>query len=218
MRFLRIFVVFAFALALVSTATPAQAADKPIIGYFGIGYSMTTGTTADYLESGWNLSGGVVWHPNPAKPWGVRFDLGWNDFDATNELVSLGQNQNSRIDDGRGSMWSGTADAVFDFGGDRVRGYAGVGLGVYRRYVELTQTALYSGYWCDPWWGVCYPGVTTGDVITDSDSLTKIGYNAALGVVFPLQSGGELYLEARYHYMTSEKGTEYIPIVFGWRF
>jgi hypothetical protein len=29
---------------------------------------------------------------------------------------------------------------------------------------------------------------------------------------------GQMYLEARYHYMISERATQYFPILFGYRF
>jgi hypothetical protein len=74
-----------------------------------------------------------------------------------------------------------------------------------------------SGIYCDPWTGWCYPYTTTGQIITDNDRLTKIGWNAVLAITFPMQSGGELYVEAAYHWMDSSPATEYMPILLGYR-
>jgi hypothetical protein len=59
--------------------------------------------------------------------------------------------------------------------------------------------------------------VVVGDVITQDDKLTKFGYSASVGLTFPA-GRGEMYLEARYHYMISDPATEYVPILIGYRF
>ena len=206
-------------LAFCATATLAQSSDEPITGYIAGGYSGTNGTTSNYLQDGWNISGGVILHPAGDKPFAVRADIGYNYWQATDELLSLSsQTENVRIDDGRGSMFTITGDILWQFGRKgHAGGYVGVGIGGYRRYVALTEEVLIPGYVCDPWWGVCYPAAAVGDVIVSDDKLTKLGYNGAVGVTFPTKSGGAFFLEGQYHYMTSEKGTEYIPILLGYR-
>jgi len=109
-------------------------------------------------------------------------------------------------------------DALLEFGHpDHVGGYVGLGIGGYRRYVELTNTVLVSGIYCDPWWGYCWETLFPGDVIQASDTLTKFGYNAVVGVTFPA-GHGTMFVEGRYHRMDSEVATEYIPISIGYRF
>jgi opacity protein-like surface antigen len=211
-----------FLAAILVAAVPAVSAQtkEPIVGYFGIGYDMTLGTTSDYMEDGWDFNGGVIFHPSPSGPIGIRLDLGYHYWDATSELLKLGQSATSnwRIDDGNGSVWSLTADALWEFGGNgKMGGYVGVGIGGYKRRVELTQTALETGYWCDPWWGWCYPATFVGEEVTDSDTVTKFGYNAALGITFPVGEG-ELYLEARYHRMDTPTATEFLPFIIGYKF
>jgi len=207
--------------AILVAAVPAASAQskKPVVGYVAGGYDMTLGTTSDYLSDGWEFNGGVIFHPSPSGPIGIRLDLGYHYWDATSQLLQLGQSttDNLRIDDGNGSVWSLTADALWEFGGDgKVGGYVGVGIGGYKRRVELTQEVLQTGYICDPWWGWCYPAATVGDVVTDSDTVTKFGYNAALGITLPVGEG-DLYFEARYHYMDTPTATEFLPITIGYR-
>ncbi|MDP3910416.1 MAG: hypothetical protein Q8Q14_08480, partial [Gemmatimonadales bacterium] len=60
----------------------------------------------------------------------------------------------------------------------------------------------------------CFP---YDEVIEDNDRLTKLGYNASLAITFPLQSGGEIYVEGRFHRMDSSPATEYVPVVIGYR-
>ena len=75
-----------------------------------------------------------------------------------------------------------------------------------------------TGYFCDPWWGYCYVGVTSGDIITANKSDTKFGLNVGLGVEFPVGEESAWFIEARYHWVDSTKATEFIPIQIGFRF
>ena len=207
-------------LALLAAPAYAQADKKPLSGYIGGGYSSTEGTTADFLTDGWNISGGVIIRPRPEAPFAFRADFGYNNWDATRELLDFadqGAGGLVQIDDGWGSIFSITADALLEFGGKSVGGYVGAGIGGYRRYVQLTEEVLVGGIWCDPWWGYCYEGVAPGDLIVADDKLTKFGYNGALGVTFNMPSGSQMFIEARYHHMDSKTPTEYVPFIFGFR-
>ena len=208
----------ALVLVFLGGATFAQSTDKPVTGYIAGGFSGTEGTTADYVNDGWNFSGGVLIHPAQDKPFAFRADLGYNRWDATKELLDLGGTDTVRIDDGWASMSTITGDILWEFGGkDHAGGYVGVGIGGYRRYVQLTEEVLVPGYICDPWWGICYPAAAVGDLIVADDKLTKIGYNAILGINFPTKSGGAFQLEIQYHRMDSEEPTEFLPILIGYR-
>jgi hypothetical protein len=204
---------------LTSAALAQSHAPKPVEGYIAGGYSTVTGTTSDFVNDGWNISGGAIMHPNLHSPLAIRVDVGYNYFNASrNAIEEANANSPVRTDDGWASMFTITVDALWSFGKpDHPNLYVGLGVGGYRRYVQLTQEALLGGTVCDPWWGICYPAVVPGDVITADDKLTKFGYNAALGMTFPTKGGGALFVEGRYHRMESENPTEYIPIVFGYR-
>lgn len=211
-----------FALVLLATATSAfaQVGSKPLVGHFAFGWVDPQGKAGDAAESGWNFSGGATVFKDPHKPIGIRGDFAYNWFYATEGAVESanGSGAISQIDDGFASMTTITVDAIYDFSRPgKVGGYFGLGLGMYSRYWQLTQTALVGGIWCDPWTGWCYPGTVAGQVIADSDRLTKIGYNAVAAITFPLKSGAQIYLEASYQYMDSSPATEYVPILFGMR-
>jgi hypothetical protein len=208
-------------LLAVAVGLPAMADDGgPIQGYIAGGYSQPMGSADDKVDGGWNLSGGMIFNPNPSKPFGLRIDLGFNDWDANqstiNDANSVGDGL-GYVDGGYATIWSLTADALWHFGKpDHVGGYIGLGVGGYRRYAALTNYVTQVGYICDPWWG-CYYAPYTGSQTVAHDTLTKFGYNASIGMTFPV-GNGEMYLEARYHYMITDPATEYIPVLLGYRF
>jgi hypothetical protein len=205
----------------VAFGVPAMADDGgPIQGYIAGGYSQVLGDAGDYFGGGWNLSGGAIWNPSPTKPIGVRFDLGFNTWDATTSAIQSipGNTGNALIDGGYANMWSLTGDALWRFGKpDHIGGYIGLGIGGYRRYAALTNDVLVPGYICDPFWGYCYTAAVTGTNTVAHDTLTKFGYNASLGMTFPVGSG-EMYIEARYHYIPNTQIDAYVPVLIGYRF
>jgi hypothetical protein len=204
----------------VAAAVPAKADEgDPIQGYVAGGYAEVMGGASDYLTGGWNLSGGAIFSPSPSKPFSVRFDLGFNTWDATQAAIdNVSGSGVGYVDGGYANMWSLTTDALWHFGKpDHVGGYVGLGIGGYRRYAALTNYVTQIGYICDPWWGYCYYAPYTGSQTVAHDTLTKFGYNASLGVTFPV-GNGEMYLEARYHYIVSTQLDEYLPILIGYRF
>jgi hypothetical protein len=202
-----------------ATVVPAMADDSgPVQGYIAGGYSEPLGHAADLVTGGWNISGGAIFRPNPAKPFGLRVDLGFNTWDATQSAINNYQGTGAAyVDGGYANMWTLTTDAIFHFGKPgRVGGYIGLGIGGYRRYAALTNYVTQIGYICDPWWG-CYYAPVTGSQTVAHDTLTKFGYNASLGMTFPV-GPGEMYLEARYHYVVGSPATEFLPILLGYRF
>jgi hypothetical protein len=202
----------------VAVAMPAQAQDKKEIqGYVAGGYVMPEGGAADYLDAGWNLSGGAIFRPRPDKPFGIRVDLGYSTMDANNDAIALGNAADYFVDGGYASLWNLTAEALWEFGNpDKIGGYLAVGGGGYRRYAALTANVSQLGYVCDPWWG-CYYATYTGDQTIVSDTLTKWGWSTALGMTFGV-GNGQLYLEARYHWQMTSPTTQYFPILIGYRF
>jgi hypothetical protein len=214
------FLVVVLVLA-VAAAIPVLADDDgPIQGYIAGGYTEPLGHLGDYVGGGWNISGGAIFSPSPTKPVAIRFDLGFNTWNATTSAIQSipGNTGQAIVDGGYANIWTLTGDVLYKFGKpDHVGGYIGLGIGGYRRYAALTNEVLVPGYICDPWWGYCYTAATTGTQTIAHDTLTKFGYNAALGVTFPVGSG-EMYLEARYHYMINDPATEFVPILLGYRF
>jgi opacity protein-like surface antigen len=212
------------ALVLVAAAdAPVRAQssvqERPLTWHVDAGYSETTGRTQDYLDGGWIVSGGMTWRPRPDTPFSLKLDAHYSEYDATDRLINIGSAATqTRIDDGTGSTLGLDLNGVFDFPlGSRMRGYLTAGVGADRRRIELTQTALFNGVVCDPWWGLCGIGAVPGDVLVARDTTTRFAWNGGLGVEFPL-SRGALFLDATYHRIETRRPTEYVPIVVGIRF
>jgi opacity protein-like surface antigen len=184
------------------------------------GYAATAGQTADYLQGGWTFGGGFTFRPQPASPLSLRTDLSFSRFNATNNLLNLGEQLNqTRIDDGWGDIVNLDVDGVLDIPlGPRAHGYllAGIG-GAYRR-IDLTQTVGFGGYFCDPWYGYCGIGIVPGDVLVHREETTRFSWNAGGGIEFPLYNGQSWFIEARYTRMETPQPTEFIPIRVGLRF
>lgn len=205
-----------FGVLAVAATMPAQAQDKKEVqGYVAGGYVMPEGRAGDFLNAGWNISGGAIFRPKPDKPFGIRVDLGYSSMDANTSAISIANSQGIHADDGYMSMGNLTAEIMYEFGkpSGKVGGYIAAGGGGYHRYAALTANTLVA--YCDPYWGWCYPA--NGQAVTNSDSLTKWGWSAAAGITFNVGSG-QLYLEARYHWMETSPTTQYFPILLGYRF
>jgi opacity protein-like surface antigen len=192
----------------------------PIQWHIMGGAAVTTGQTSDYLESGYTVGGGFTFRPEPRSPLSLRTDLTFSRFNATNNLLNIGAEQNrTQIDDGWGDIVNLDVDAVLDLPlGPRARGYimAGVG-GAYRR-IDLTQTVGFGGYFCDSWYGYCGVGIVPGDVLVQREETTRFAWNAGIGFEFPLYNGQSWFIEARYNRMETPQPTEFVPIRIGFRF
>lgn len=109
MKSANLFVVFG--LLAVAAAVPVQAQDKKEIqGYVAGGYVTPFGNADDYLDAGWNISGGVIFRPKPDKPFGVRLDLGYSSMDANDDAISLGNAADYLVDGGDMTMGNLTAE------------------------------------------------------------------------------------------------------------
>ncbi len=186
------------------------------------GLSEPVGATADYLQGGYSMGGGVTVVPSETSPLDWRFDLHYADHTASSRLLALGQqNTNVAIDGGNGQVWSLTGNAIYHvpitYG---VRAYAIAGVGITHTRIELTQTVpFYGAYaYCDPFWGVCYSGFGYGDAVVTSHDLTKFGWNAGAGLEFALPSGHSWFLEARYQRISASSPIEFVPVEVGYRF
>jgi opacity protein-like surface antigen len=188
----------------------------------GIGGNLTQGTTSQYLDNGWTLEGGVTWFPAEQSVLGLRLDVSYSRFGATNQFVyRSAQEANTQIDDGVGRIWGGDADLVLDMPlGARTHGYLLAGIGTYQRQIELRQTVRASGYFCDPWWGVCGLGFAPFDsVVSRTTTATHFAWNAGAAVEFSLDPTTSLFIEARFLRINpAQERTELVPITVGLRF
>jgi opacity protein-like surface antigen len=150
-------------------------------------------------SGGWIVGGGLTWKPRAEGPFALMADLHYSYYDATNRAVRLANEQSDtvRIDDGDTDIWGLNVDGVYKVPfGARARGYVTAGVGEYYRKLQMTQTVLVAGFFCDPWWGFCYQGVFPGEAIVQEQSTTRFAWNAGFGVEFPLSTGA-WFIDAR---------------------
>jgi len=217
------------ALLPLACASPAMAqfyysgeSYRPLHWQIEGGYSATVGTTSDYLNGGWTLGGGVTWYPSPQTPAGLRLDLSYSEYNATNNFLLQNETAlQTEIDSGTGRTWGADLDGEFDFRmGPRVMSYFLAGIGTYQRQIELYQTVVTGGIFCDPWWGFCGPGYFPADAtVARTTSAWKFSWNAGLGIDVPLGNGMSWFIDARYLRIGSgDQKTEFVPIRIGLRF
>jgi hypothetical protein len=214
MKRLRLLILLTFGSASALFAQDA----KPIVGYAAVGWVDPQGKAGDIVDSGWGFSGGATFFPARKNSFGLRLDLGYNQFLAKHETLEsgVGGNTIATIHDGKASMTTLGLDAVYDFSHQRkVGGYIGAGAGMYTRRWQVTTTTSASGTWCDPLTGVCV-GVGGNTLATENDKLTKIGFDAVAAITFAL-SKGQIYTEAAYRHMDSSPATTYVPVLVGYR-
>jgi len=206
--------VLAVACLVFSPSAMAQQKDwKSWYGHAAIGYSSPEGAAGDALDGGWNINAGAAYNPDD-WPVGLFAELGFNTFDVNRRTT-----ETLEATDGDVDIWSLTGGFLWTTRNEGlVNFYTEGGIGWYLIDVTLTDPALalvpgFCGwYWCVP------PGVVETDAIVGSDSTIRFGYNAGIGLAFTVGKGSQIYLEAKYHWaQTTNKTTEYLPIVLGFR-
>jgi opacity protein-like surface antigen len=209
---------------LLAVATPAAYAqysyssnyDSPMQWHVDLGMNIPVGSNSDLLNTGWNFGFGVTFR-QPGAPFGLRLDMNYftNNVSAHGIYEAQGATKTD-INGGWVDGWSITADGEYRLHfNDQVYGYAIAGIGGYYTSIQLTEVGV--GYICNPWWYYCYYG--TGNAVVVSNSATKFGWNAGIGIGFKLNGGASLFAEARWTWIdTSNQHLEYIPLVFGVRF
>jgi opacity protein-like surface antigen len=207
------------AAGLLAATSAVQAQEPPIHWHVMGGYSETLGSTADYLQGGYDLGAGFSVSPTWLGPFDVRFDLNYSVHNASIALLNNGQQAtNQPIDTGTGSILSGTGNLEYHvplaYG---VRAYGIAGIGAYYTRIELDQTLPFY----DPYgfYGYCYwYCYGYGEAQVAAHGVTNFGWNAGLGLEFALPYGRSWFIEARYHRINSSTYIQYLPIEIGYRF
>ena len=207
--------VASIAVAALLGASPVLAQDVPVRWDVKAGFSQPVGSTSDIFQGGgYSFGTGLTLTPHRGSPFSFRFDLDYTQHNATTQLLSTGADQTGAyVYGGTGSFTSLTANGVYRVPlGRGVRAYGIAGIGVYYAQVDFDLGGYYGGF-CNPFWG-CYaygPGYA-------SSSTTKFGWNAGLGVEFPLYYGQAWFIEARFNRIETQQAIEYVPITVGFRF
>jgi opacity protein-like surface antigen len=202
----------AIAAAAGVIAVPVLAQDAPVHWDLKAGFNQPVGATDNILQGGgYAIGAGLSLTPQRGSPFSLRFDFDYAQNNATHQLLNEGAQQGAYAYGGTTSLTSVTANGVYKVPlGGGVRAYGVAGVGAYNARVDFNQ----GGYgYCNPFWGYCY-----GYGYGPSDSTTKFGWNAGLGVEFPLYYGQAWFIEARFNRIETQQAIEYVPITVGFRF
>ncbi len=207
----------------VLAGSSVWAVDEPVVGHFSFGPSFPQGDATKALKDGWAIHGGATWF-SPSKPaLGLRLDFGIDWYDMKDEFLrGIDTNPDTEIieppDNGYGRAWSATADLMWN---PRSKGKVGVylvaGAGIYYTQAWLSEYGYGTGYYCDPWWGYCYPYAGTAEYLLESQSNWEWGLNAGIGMTIKISERSELYLETVYHWIDTKNGAEILPVSLGFR-
>lgn len=211
---------------MVALAGPASA-QKPVTWQINAGYPIAVGTTSDFMTGQFSWGAGLRYSP-PDAAWGLRLDVRNSRFDGKTEALQ------AILDafDATGASartWDFTLQGEIGMPKDaKVRLYAIGGVGYYNRYGKLTEPALVTGCYWDPWWGyICGSGVAEETVVSKSD--WAFGVNAGAGISFNAGRGASIFVEGVYNLMftansdpdnpsASGSNTTWMPIYIGVRF
>jgi len=198
---------------------------KEWFGNFAIGYAGIDGDEGgEAFNDDWYFEGGATLWPD-SSPVGLSLNVSYSEYDAKNSVVQL---INDAIDDNGGgrpatggdaTLWGFTADAVW---GTRSKGSvdfsvsAGAGMYYYKTHLTTSSLVVYPPI-CGWWW--CLPGgVGTGTTALTSNSDWEWGWNVGVGLTFEVGStGSQIFLEAKYHEIQTDRDVEITPIVIGYR-
>ncbi len=192
---------------------------SPISWHIAGGYSVPIGQISDYLQGGYVFSGGLTYAPS-GSPLGLRADASFSSHSATNRFLDYGTSVTGvQVDSGSGEFTSLSIGPSYRVPlTDRTHLYGFAQAGAYYTSLQLTQTALFQGDFCDPYFGYCDFGVFPGDVVVYDDSRTRFGWTAGLGFEFTPNHGQSYFVEVSYHRLSGPQSIEYLPIQFGIRF
>jgi hypothetical protein len=134
--------------------------------------------------------------------------------------------------DGNAHIWSFTVDPIFNvFQGSRLGAFVTGGGGYFHKAVNFTLPE--SSYYCDPYYGGCYP--ITQNTNFDTHSANGGGFDGGGGLTYRLSSSGslKLFTEVRYVWTNAkltpestnpspisslDNGSEsYVPVTVGFR-
>ena len=141
--------LFAAGTLAAASSVRAQSPESTVQWHVMGGYSDTLGSTANYLQGGYIIGGGMSLSPPWLRPLEMRLDLSYSEYNATITLLNNGaQALNQPVDSGTGSIFSGSASLLYHvpitYG---VRAYGIAGVGAYHTRIELDQALpFYGGY------------------------------------------------------------------------
>lgn len=180
----------------------------------GAGFTEPTGHAGNNVNTGWNIDvrGGY----RAVENFALDLDFNYNRANLNSAaLARYGQ------PGGYTTIWSFSLTPVL-YGSPHwhISPYVLGGPGLYYRNLSLTQPGLINSFYCDPFFGYCYPASFGVNQVVASASTYKLGFNAGAGLEFPLgNSPLKVFGEARYSRMFTTHGNDitFVPVTFGLR-
>jgi Outer membrane protein beta-barrel domain len=190
---------------------------RPLAVHIDFGYSITAGTTNQYLDGGPNVGFGLTWFPTSALPLGLRIDGSYSRFSAKDSLLDL---YGGGFTSGHQNIYGGDAGLQLDLAlrSSRAKMYLFGGAGWYREQTYLRQVSLEYGTFCDPYF--CASGYLP--VLTASQRNTSpwhSSWNAGIGLEVSTDETASFFIEARYQSISLYNSKmQFVPIRVGLRF
>lgn len=180
----------------------------------GAGFGEPESRAGSDLDVGWNLDfrGGY----KPIRPLALDLDFNFNRWNLNGPaLARYGQ------PGGYTTIWSFSFLPTWYFSPHwHLTPYVMGGPGLYYRNLSLTQPALVNTFYCDPFFGFCYPATVGVNQVVASSTTYKMGINGGAGLEMSIgQSRIKLFGEARYSRMFTNHGADltFVPVTFGVR-
>jgi opacity protein-like surface antigen len=180
----------------------------------GGGFSEPLGRAGNNLDRGWNFDVRGGYRPSSHVALDLDFNFNhWNLNGAA--LARYGE------PGGYTNIWSLSFLPMLSGSPHwHVSPYVFAGPGLYYRNLSLTAPGVVNTFYCDPFFGVCYPAAVGVDQVVASATTYKAGFNGGAGLEFPLGSSRlKVFGEARYSRMFTTHGTDltFVPVTFGLR-
>jgi len=189
----------------------AQAQETPRFSFdLGAGFTTPVSGANSYLDTGFNIQGGVGF--NFSSYVGAMLDFDYNQMG-----INSGTLSNLGFPGGGVHVFSATVDPIihlnpkghFDF-------YITGGGGLYHYYQDFTQPSVATFTEFNPLFGGFFPVAVPTTEILSSYSINKPGIDAGAGLAFGNKWHGKFFAEARWDriFVTSNRHVDYIPVTF----
>jgi len=179
----------------------------------GGGFTSPVGGTGRYLDTGWNVRGGVGM--NFSRFAGIKLNLGFDDMGINS--ATLGQ---VGVPGGGVHLFSATIDPVVHVSpaSSRVDVYLTGGGGMFHEYQNFTAPTLVTTTAYLPFFGF-YPATFAANQVLSSYTVTKPGFDIGGGIGIGKVGNGKFFMEARWeHVFLNGAHLDAVPVTFGFRF
>jgi hypothetical protein len=176
--------------------------------FFGGGPSFSTNRLGDYIKHGFHFAGGGGVRVSRVELLG---EFNYHELGVQDAAIQAVQ-----VPDANARVMSVTGNVKVPFTTGRVRPYAIVGGGWYRRTVEFTEPTIGAITVFDPWWGFIGDVAVPTNRVLGSVSRDAGGLNAGGGISFDVGERTRLFAQIRWHRaFHNPTNTTLVPITVG---